>query len=119
MDYTSIFENGPGLSLTVRTISYEDDETAKRQSKAGGEQISTYVKAICFLLKSYATNSNVAKARSETAALQKTSMKTSVLFADVLRTLVARFEVAYPAKHTKELFIDGLPCSIKVAVKRF
>lgn len=74
------------FSLTVQMTSYEDDGTIHRLPEAGKGQISTYVEAVDFLLKSYATYSNTAKAASEIPALRKTPVETSVQFADVFCT---------------------------------
>lgn len=52
------------------------DELANRLSKAHEEQITTYLKAINFLLKSHATDFNLAKVKSEISALLKHSIET-------------------------------------------
>lgn len=49
---------------------YEDDGTTKRLSKAGEKQISMYVEAVNFLLKSYTTDSDIARATSKISVLR-------------------------------------------------
>lgn len=78
MYYADVYDDGPTSSLTVRTTHYEDDRTTHRLPKAGEEWVSTYVEAVNILLKLYATDSNIAKAASETTALRKIPMVTPV-----------------------------------------
>lgn len=48
-------------SSTVLMNPYKDDETVHRLAMADNEQPCTYMEADDFLLKSYATDSNIAK----------------------------------------------------------
>lgn len=53
---------------------------------AGGEQIMTYDEDLKYSWKSYAIDSNIAKAISEILLLKKRFHESSVQFADVLKT---------------------------------
>lgn len=64
---------------------HNDDGTIHRQRKTGEEQIFTSVEAVDFLLKAYATDSNIAQTTSDIACVKKSSVETSVQFADVHR----------------------------------
>lgn len=68
---------------------------------------------------SYATDSNTTKATSECAGLEKTSSETSVKFAVVLRSRVARCGIAYLEERTSEMFIDGPPTNTESVAKMF
>lgn len=108
----TFMKDGPVSSLTVEINLYEDDGTTHRLLKAGEKQISTFVEDFNFLIKSYTTESNIAKATLEIAALRKTPIETSVKFVDVLRTTVVRCGNAYSEKSTKKVLIGGLPANI-------
>lgn len=109
----------PASSLTVRRTLHKDEGTTHKMPKTGEDHISTYVRAVNFLLKSYATDSNIAKATSNIACLKNASMYTSVQFADVLRSKVVRGRSAYLEKRSKEVFIDGVLVNIQSVVRIF
>lgn len=79
-------KDGPVSSLTVRVTPCKVDGTTHRLPMAGEEQIFMYVEAVNSLLKSYATDFNLARATSEVASLKTTPKETSVQFADVFPT---------------------------------
>lgn len=97
----------------------KDAGATHRLPKTGEEQMSTYVKAATFLLKSYATGFDLVKATSATACLKKASMETSVQFVDALRSRFIQCGNAYPEVLTKEVFVDSLRASIQSTVKMF
>lgn len=70
-------------------------------------------------MKTYAMDSNIARATSEIAPLRKSSSETSVQFTDVLRITVARRGNGSPEQWKNGIFIDGLPTSIQSAVCMF
>lgn len=100
-------------------ISYKDDRTTYRLPKTGEEQIPTYVKAVNFLLITYATCSIIAEAVLDIVCLKIASMKASVKFAKVLRSKVVRCGNAHPEERTKRKVIDGLPANIQSAIRMF
>lgn len=67
--------DGPASSLTVQTNSYKADGSTRILSKTGKAQVSLYVEALNFLLKSYFTVSNMATATPYIACLKKSSRK--------------------------------------------
>lgn len=99
-------------SLTARTTLVKDKGVSARLPKAGEEQKSTYVEVVNYLLKSYATDSNIAKATSNKARLKKTWFETSKQFGGLLRSKVSRCGKAYLEDCTKGVCNDGLPASI-------
>lgn len=79
--------------------------------------MSTFVKATNFFPISHAKNQNIAKATSNVAFLKTIPSETSVQFADVFRSKVARCRNDYFRERTKKWFIDGLPGYVQSAVK--
>lgn len=71
------------------------------------------------MLKYYATNSNIAQARHEIAALRKAPNETSARFADVMKTKIVQCESAYSKERTENIYIDGFPASIQSVVRTF
>lgn len=65
-------------SMTDRMDPRGDAHGKNLLLKAGEEQITAYVEAVNYLLKSYATNSNITKVTLEIAWLKKVSNETSV-----------------------------------------
>lgn len=84
--------------------------------KKGDDKIWTYVAAVSHLLKSYATNANIARATSEVGQLVKLSNVSAVQFADAGRPKAVKCGRAYLDERTKKAFIDGLPLSIHSGV---
>lgn len=64
-------KSGPVSSLTVQMGLQKDDGTIHRLPKQSKEQITTYVEAVNFLLKSNVTDSNIAQTASSIACLKK------------------------------------------------
>lgn len=96
---------------------HKDDGTVHRLPSIGEEQIPTYVEAVNNLLKSYAADSNIAKATSDVACLKKTSMEALVQFADLLRSKVVHCGNVYPEMRANGGFIDGLPANIRSTLR--
>lgn len=115
----TFMEDGPVSSLTVRMAPRGDGNHAIPLPKASGEQISTYVEVVNYLLKAYPTDANIAEATSEVASLKKAHLKTSVHFANVLPAKVVRGGNAYPKRRTESIFIDGLPTNAQSADRLF
>lgn len=103
------------FSSNVRMDPHSDDGTTWKLLWTGEEQISTYVEDVNFLLKFYTADFNFARATLNIGCFKKVSTKISVQFDDVLRSKVVRCRNAYPKKHTKGVFIDDFPASIKSA----
>lgn len=108
---------GPVSSPVVWLNRYNYNNTSHRLPKAKEEQIFTYVKAVNFQLKSYATDSKIPKAILEIAAFKKIPIETSVQFADVLRTKVVCCGNAYLKERAKKVFSDGLPVNSQGAIR--
>lgn len=70
-----------------------------------------------FLLKLYATVSNITKAASKIVCLQIKPSGTVLQFADALRSNGVRCGNAHPEEHTEKLFIDGFLVNVHSAVK--
>lgn len=115
----SFMKDAPSSNPTVRPTSLSDGWTSHRLPKTGVKQISTYVEAVNFLLKFYATDSNISKAAPEKVCLKIASMKNLIVFADVLPSKIVRWGNAYPEDRTKPVFISGLPSNKQSAVRMF
>lgn len=115
----TFIKDGSASSLAVRMAPNGGGDSALHLPKAGGEQISTYIEAVNYLLKSYTTDANIFKATSEVANLRKARAETSVQFAEVLRDKVVRCGNAYPEERTKRIFIERLLSNIQSAVRMF
>lgn len=63
------------FSLTVCTTLHEDDEMTHRLPKTDEEEISTYVEAVIFFLKFYATVIKIAESNSVIACWKKILME--------------------------------------------
>lgn len=68
---TKYMKDAPASSLKVEITPHKDDETTYRLPKTGEEQVFTYVEAMPFFLNSYATESNIAKAKTNIAYLKR------------------------------------------------
>lgn len=66
---TAFMKDVPTSCLTVRMTPSKEDAATHRLPKTSEERISTYVKAGNFLLKSYATDFNIAEATPDIACL--------------------------------------------------
>lgn len=83
----SIFiKGGKELISKARMTSWGDALGERPLLKVEEEQITIYFKIVNYLLKSYATERNIAEATLEIALLKNAPNGTSVQFADVLRT---------------------------------
>lgn len=109
-------KHGPASSLTAQMNLQKDDETSPSMLKTGKKQICRYVQAVNFLLESYETDPDIAKATYDIARLRSVSRKTSVLASDVFRSKVVRCGHAYTDKRAEGALIDGSPTNIESAV---
>lgn len=66
-------------------------------------------------MKSYITESSIAKATLKIGVLRKTPMKASVKFAHVLCKMIVRCGNACAEKHEKKILIEGLQASVQSA----
>lgn len=105
--------------LSVRMNRLGDGTEAYLFPQAGGEQIMIYVEALTYLLRSYMTDSNIAKAISAIAWLKKAFTGTLVQFAGVMWTKVARCRNAYPEKQTKKISLTCCLQTIRVQSECF
>lgn len=105
--------------LAVQMVPYQDDETTHRLTKAGEEQITTYIEAATFLLTSYTTHTNIAQKLLKIAALEKLPRETSVHFADVLRTKAVCCGNADLKVRTRNVSVQGLQASTQSNVGMF
>lgn len=71
-------KDGPASSLTVRMTPHKDEFHTLPLLKTSVKQITTYIEAVNYLLKSFATDANIVKATSKGARLRKATMETSV-----------------------------------------
>lgn len=110
---------GVASSKPVLMTLHKDHGATHRLPMMGKEQFSTHVKAVNFLLESYATSSNIVKAESDIICMKKASIETSVQFSDVLQSKVVRGGNVYPEERTKRLFIDNLPTNNQSVVRIF
>lgn len=101
-------KDGPASSFAIQLTPRGD--SALYLPKTDRKQISSYVEAVNYLLKSYATDANIAKASPKEVNLRKAPPETSVQFSDVLRSKDIRCANAYLDERTKgPLLTDYLP----------
>lgn len=108
----NVLQDGPALKLTASITLSKDSLSKYPLPKIKKERVTTYVVAVNYFLKSYATESNIVNATFEISALRKAENETIAQFVGVQRTKVLRCENACPEEKTKSIFIEGLPANI-------
>lgn len=112
-------KEGPRASFNNLLVSIGVSRDAYARPKKGDDKIGTYVEAVNNLLKSNATNANIAKATSEIGRLSEMRNESAVQFADAVRLKAVRCGNAYPDERIKEVFTDDLPVTIRSGVCMF
>lgn len=107
------------ISSNKLLIPFGVSRDAYAQQKRGDDMTRTYIETANYLVKPYATDNNTAKATSDTAQLVKWGSEPAVRFGDAVRFKAARCGSAYPDERIEEMFIDGLPLTIRSGVRMF
>lgn len=81
--------------------------------------VESHIGEVNLLLKSCATNANIASATSKIGPFVKPSNESAVQLADANCLTAVKCASAYPDRRTKKLFIDGLPLRIISGVQMF
>lgn len=112
-------KGGPASNLAVRMAPRGHVLGEYCLPKVGDERSTTYIEYVDYLHKSYATDSNNAKATLEMAALRKVANEICVQFSVILRTKVVQCRFYYPKERTIGIFIDGLPTNMQSLDRMF
>lgn len=85
----------------------------------GDNKIETYVELFNHLLRSYATNANIAMEKLEICQLVKPTNEEAVQFADAVLLKKVSLSSAYLDERIKEVFIDDVSLTSRSGVCMF